>query len=507
MMELTYGILYDLLKKEFTVSSLRDGQSEKVIHSVQLWNGENVSDEILYLTAKPVLPQADNILLFADASCSKETSHWRLILPSGDVFAAINRVLEIYQKFIHWTGECIRLANVAHDLQKLLDISTAFLNIHLFINDKDYKMSYMSFSESYYFEGQETYMSDSGTETIEELYQADSGFDNTYMQKGLQYYRNAFEPDGKLYYYNLFYGKLYLARVLILISEKLDGAGIRRILEFLCLLIETCYLNRFLNKNNRAFGGRLEEIWENILSRRPIDMDRAIFLLKQHTWEPAHCYEVIRMMPCGYFHSVQTLRHYSMLMESLFPACIVIPDENMLCCLHNLSMDTDNNFRERLADFLKENLFLAGISNRFQDIFDGYRYFLQAESALELGQKHDPSLWRYHFSDYAGKYMLKKCLSQYSARDLCPENLRKLLEYDETHPDNPLTETLYQYYACQFNAQKAAEKLFIHRTTFFYRLNKIRKIAPFHPEDIRETTYILAAFALLAHEKLFTVKG
>ena len=62
---------------------------------------------------------------------------------------------------------------------------------------------------------------------------------------------------------------------------------------------------------------------------------------------------------------------------------------------------------------------------------------------------------------------------------ICPGNLRKIIEYDRTHEGSQLTETLYHYYTCNFNAQKAAEKLFVHRTTFFYRMSKIQKLAAF----------------------------
>lgn len=71
------------------------------------------------------------------------------------------------------------------------------------------------------------------------------------------------------------------------------------------------------------------------------------------------------------------------------------------------------------------------------------------------------------------------------------------MEYDRQHPGSELTRTLYQYYISQFNGQLAADRLFIHRTTFFYRLNKIRKIASFHPENPKETAQILLAFQLM----------
>lgn len=64
-----------------------------------------------------------------------------------------------------------------------------------------------------------------------------------------------------------------------------------------------------------------------------------------------------------------------------------------------------------------------------------------------------------------------------------------------------MTETLYHYYTCNFNAQKAAEKLFVHRTTFFYRMSKIQKLAAFHIEDSKETCQVLLALMALKYEQ------
>lgn len=84
---------------------------------------------------------------------------------------------------------------------------------------------------------------------------------------------------------------------------------------------------------------------------------------------------------------------------------------------------------------------------------------------------------------------------------ICTGNLRKIIEYDRTHEGSQLTETLYHYYTCNFNAQKAAEKLFVHRTTFFYRMSKIQKLAAFHIEDSKETCQVLLALMALKYEQ------
>ena len=88
-------------------------------------------------------------------------------------------------------------------------------------------------------------------------------------------------------------------------------------------------------------------------------------------------------------------------------------------------------------------------------------------------------------------------MEQFPVLDYCPENLRTIIEYGESNRDNTLLDTLYEYYANQFQVQAAADKLFIHRTTFFYRMNKIQSLASFHPDDLRETSQIMLALYAL----------
>ena len=97
-------------------------------------------------------------------------------------------------------------------------------------------------------------------------------------------------------------------------------------------------------------------------------------------------------------------------------------------------------------------------------------------------------------------YIMQQCLSRYTARDLCPQELMKLLCYDEQHPEMELTKTLEIYYHCKFNAAEAAKQLFIHRTTLFYRLNKIQQIANINHDDPNIRLQILLSFAMMQEE-------
>lgn len=126
---------------------------------------------------------------------------------------------------------------------------------------------------------------------------------------------------------------------------------------------------------------------------------------------------------------------------------------------------------------------------------------MQAREALSLGLRKNPHQWGHVFQDYQMDYVVQQCLSCYTPRDLCPEGLERLLSHDEENPDMELAKTLETYYNCKLNASEAAKRLFIHRTTLFYRLNRIRELAGIDFDNPDERLHIMLCFALLKDEE------
>ena len=74
--------------------------------------------------------------------------------------------------------------------------------------------------------------------------------------------------------------------------------------------------------------------------------------------------------------------------------------------------------------------------------------------------------------------------------------VQTLLEYDDEH-EGELAQTLRVYLDCHCNATEAAERLFIHRTTLFRRLERIRALTGLDPNDSDEVLLLMLSFRLL----------
>ena len=148
-----------------------------------------------------------------------------------------------------------------------------------------------------------------------------------------------------------------------------------------------------------------------------------------------------------------------------------------------------------LAYILREGLFRMGVSTEltnFADLHDGYT---QASVALRCGKSSGSMLWYYHFEDYALDYLLDCGRRQIQPRLLGSEKLRRLQAYDAEN-NTELYHTLEVYLQLERNVVQTAKTLFIHRSTLFYRLDRIRKLVELDLDKESERLYLQLSFLL-----------
>ncbi len=120
------------------------------------------------------------------------------------------------------------------------------------------------------------------------------------------------------------------------------------------------------------------------------------------------------------------------------------------------------------------------------------RSFEQAQEALRLGKALNPNERVYFYKDYQFAHVL----GQFHVPDMT--ELIFLLE--EKGQGMALLETFQQYILCNGEVSLTAQKLYIHRNTLKYRLNKIYEITQKNPQNFIDAFYLYMA---MIHYKLF----
>jgi hypothetical protein len=171
--------------------------------------------------------------------------------------------------------------------------------------------------------------------------------------------------------------------------------------------------------------------------------------------------------------------------------------KDYLLLLVNIShFKTD--FFKTLNAFLNDNALIAGISRIFAGLACLRSAYDQTITAAETGIARDPSCSCFLFEDYVLDYMLLNAKGHYDKSDICSSKLMALIRHDAANGTN-YHQTLRVYFECRFNAVKAAKRLFINRSTFHYRLDRIKEMTQIDFESSDELLYLAMSIKLQNH--------
>lgn len=176
--------------------------------------------------------------------------------------------------------------------------------------------------------------------------------------------------------------------------------------------------------------------------------------------------------------------------------------KNCIVMFINLSVNgTDfGSSLTQLAYVIREGLFKAGVSNIYRNFSQTHYYYQQAEIALKYGTENNNTVWCHHFDSYVLKYMMDCCLQEFPAELLCVEGLHTLLQYDAAN-ETEFYKTLCVYLNNDRRVTQTSKELFIHRSTLFYRLERINEILQVNLEDPDIRLYINLCLYMLKNNQ------
>ena len=134
----------------------------------------------------------------------------------------------------------------------------------------------------------------------------------------------------------------------------------------------------------------------------------------------------------------------------------------------------------RLRDFVM----LTAVSGGLSDVFDGFyrlpRHCIQAQNAIRLGGGQERRLYTFRATAVPG--LLRELKPDFDPDIFCDKAVFRLRDYDSEHEGEYL-HTLFQYLRCERNIAETARRLFIHRNTLIYRIERIEKLTGLELDD------------------------
>lgn len=146
-----------------------------------------------------------------------------------------------------------------------------------------------------------------------------------------------------------------------------------------------------------------------------------------------------------------------------------------------INYDRQDEYQEEIHNItyiLECNKIESGVSSVFteSELESLYIFYDQATKAHEIGKLiYKDYKYIFFYEDIALFHFFSKIKNKNELRMFCHPAYNKLLEYDKLN-GTEYCKTIYEYILCANNVSASAEKLFIHRNTMSYRINKISEI-------------------------------
>lgn len=246
----------------------------------------------------------------------------------------------------------------------------------------------------------------------------------------------------------------------------------------------------------------LDRLISNILTDENIDASSLEQRFESFHWKENHTYFCMNIhVSMIDRQNLTVVRFICNRIESLMKgSCAFLLEENIVVYVNLYYYGrTLEDAMHSVTDFLRDSFLKAGISYEFSGLQSLKQYYMQSRIALEEGMKRYPLRWVNRFEDIALDYLLGKCTDTLPPQVICSRAVLTLRDYDKQHKTDYF-ETLRTYISCQMNAVKAAKALFIHRSTFLYRMAHIREMIHIDLEDPDQLLYLLLTYKLLEKE-------
>ncbi len=499
-MELTLEIMMYALSMDTTLYTNLSVDGSHTIRCFDVWETGFPQKEYLYLLEKETLLQdlafwKNKCVIcrgLIDLEVLRQQEIWCICISDRISLHEIAlQVQNVFHKYYRWMFQTERMAAQGQPLDELLKFLEKEWHVRSCIVSRSMKI--LGITESFRKAHNWVDMHRAvDLQTVNELV-VDEEFreasNNTqtflYMDTSSNWY----------YCYNFFIADQYEARMLADVTEQ-KNYGISELINAFGGCVSTYYQKNYGMDQAEDSRKMLKKLMHELLEGKKVGRGEIQKVLSDYHWESSHSYRLILFQFQEGAKAGIGQSYYRYQIEMLFPASLVLEDERDYICVQNMSLlDKVEDADKNMPYFLRETLCKAGISRVFTDFGNFKNYYTEAEQALILGTRVQPTKWSYLFSDYVMEYMMEQCIQELTPQEVCHPALEILEKYDkknETH----LLETLRVYLQQRHNVTHTAELLYIHRTSLLFRLDRIRQITGLDLDNYRTCLHLMLSFEI-----------
>ncbi|MBQ6470192.1 MAG: helix-turn-helix domain-containing protein [Lachnospiraceae bacterium] len=251
---------------------------------------------------------------------------------------------------------------------------------------------------------------------------------------------------------------------------------------------------------NRSDGG-LGKTLRRILEDRTYDYMEASRHLAESGWTENHRYMCLLYQLTYLDQKSLPVVNICRFMEEQYPYCCSFAYQDEIITFFNLTLgeQTEEEIQNQLKPFIRDSYLKAGFSRCVEGHMELRRQYVQAKISIDVGSRRNPYQWIHYFDRVVQPYILEQITRRLPGPMLVHKGILRLQESDRTQ-NTDYMKTLKVYLDNQQNATQTAKELYIHRSTFLYRMERIMDLLESDLQDPEEVLYLSLSFRILNYK-------
>ena len=214
-----------------------------------------------------------------------------------------------------------------------------------------------------------------------------------------------------------------------------------------------------------------ERVFRMLLDGSALANESDLTMLEQNGWSAESEYALLTVEPDGADLRAQRVASICDLLEKSFPLCCAFALPPVIVAIVRINGEERAALRATLEKLAGENQIRFGVCEEIRGMTDLPQRLLLSKRALNrAAEKRGVA----YFCDVADEYLVSCVTAEVRAELVCLRAVQAMAAYDQEH-ETSYVDTAEQYIKNHFNAVKTANALFIHRSTFLYRLERMKE--------------------------------
>ena len=311
-----------------------------------------------------------------------------------------------------------------------------------------------------------------------------------------------FYKDGKkCIYKNIFYRDKYVGRLTGIVTRGYDTVSLfyyqeifNRTAHYIEILYEQSGSFENVSLKYREIHEHLKQIANGVF----VHVNYLDKLLGEYGCVKGDCFSIMTIVSQNTNQSFYSPSYLCNQIENTFLGCFCVWSDEKFIVLSDYSYYSRHYgkmLEKDLLPFLQRSNLVCGESRKFYNIGSRSTIYVakvQAEYALEQ-RKEEINKYYFDFEEYALSYIIQNGIGSIAANQICHPALLILKNHDEQH-ETSYIKTLQVFFEQKFNASLSAKKLYIHRSSFLGRMERIKELTQIDLQDPDELLYLGLSF-------------